>query len=352
MADNDWLAHFDSLILVTGANGFIGRRVVARLLELGFSRIRCFVRPSADTAILERLASRYPGADLELARGNLISRPDCAEAGSGARIIYHLAAGVSKSYPDCFTNSVLTTRNLLEVAARTDGFVRFVNVSTIAVYTGMGKRWGAPIDEDSEVERRSHRRGEAYVYGKIKQDQIVERHHLQAGVPYVIVRPGVVYGPGKASVMGRVGLDTFGFFAHVGGSNDLPLTYVENCADAIVLCGLKKNIDSHTFNVVDDDLPTCAQFLMQYKRQVRYFPTLRVPYPFLYVFCALWERYSVFSNGQIPAAFNRMRCAAHWKKRRYSNRKLKQMVGWQPRVSTNDAVRTYFDYKKTGKSGW
>ena len=60
------------------------------------------------------------------------------------------------------------------------------------------------------------------------------------GVPYVMVRPGSVYGAGNAEVTGRVGLGTFGLFLHLGGSNTIPFTYVENCAEAIALAGLVK----------------------------------------------------------------------------------------------------------------
>ena len=58
------------------------------------------------------------------------------------------------------------------------------------------------------------------------------------GIPYVIVRPGVVYGPGKVNISNRVGIGTFGIFLHLGGSNEIPLTYVDNCAEAIALAGL------------------------------------------------------------------------------------------------------------------
>ena len=51
-----------------------------------------------------------------------------------------------------------------------------------------------------------------------------------------------------------MGIDTFGFFIHLGGSNQLPLTDVDNCAEAVVLAGLKPGVDGEIFNVVDDDL--------------------------------------------------------------------------------------------------
>ena len=82
----------------------------------------------------------------------------------------------------------------------------------------------------------------------------------------MILRPGTVFGPGKKDLSGRVGIDTFGVFIQVGGSNLLPLTFVDNCADAIVLAGLKPGVDGEVFNVVDDDLLTSSQFLRAYQK--------------------------------------------------------------------------------------
>ena len=83
------------------------------------------------------------------------------------------------------------------------------------------------------------------------------------------IRPGAVYGPGKAEIPGRVGRDLSGLFLHMGGRNLIPFTYVDNCAEAIVLAGLVKGVDGEVFNVVDDDLPTSRKFLRMYKQNVK-----------------------------------------------------------------------------------
>ena len=56
----------------------------------------------------------------------------------------------------------------------------------------------------------------------------------------------------ESPAAGRVGIDTFGVFLHLGGSNQIPLTYVDNCADAIALAGLKPGIDGEVFNIGGD----------------------------------------------------------------------------------------------------
>ena len=161
-------------------------------------------------------------------------------------------------------------------------------------------------------------------------------------LPYVLVRPGVVYGPGKQRIHGRIGMDTFGVFLHLGGSNPIPFTFVDNCAEAIALAGIKKGIERQVFNVVDDDLPSSRQFLKMYKKEVRPFRSFYIPHFASYLLCFLWEKYSAWSDGQLPPVYNRKVWATSWKRTRYSNEKIKHVLGWTPRVSTADGLNQYF----------
>src|SRR5258706_15160241 len=174
-------------------------------------------------------------------------------------------------------NSVVTTRNLLEASLHENRLKRFVNISSFSVYANTHKSWSRLLDESSPVETHAHLRGEAYCFAKIKQDGIVEEYGDKFGIPYVTVRPGYVYGPGNTTIPSRVGIDTFGVFLHLGGSNTIPLTYVDNCAEAIALAGLRRGVDGDVFNIVDDDLPTSRQFLRLYKKHVKHFASLYVP---------------------------------------------------------------------------
>ena len=334
----------DDPILVTGATGFIGSRLVESLLDHGFRNLRLFARPSSDVTRLEAIASRLGVvARIKMVKGNLLSRDDCAAATKDVAVIFHLAAGAGeKSFPDAFMNSVVTTRNLLDASLLHKCLRRFVNISSFTVYTNTQKpRWRL-LDESCPVEQHPELRGEAYCFAKVKQDEVVIEYGKRYGIPYVIVRPGYVYGPGKEDITGRVGIDTFGIFLHLGGSNTIPFTYVENCAEAIVLAGLKKGIEGEVFNVVDDDLPSSRWFLRLYKRNVRQFTSIYVPHVVSYALCSLWENYSNWSEGQLPPVFNRSRWHVYWKKTHYSNDKLKARLGWTPKVSMTEGLRLHF----------
>jgi nucleoside-diphosphate-sugar epimerase len=346
MIENNRIVSDNELILITGANGFIGTKVLESLLTLGMSHVRCFVRPTANMKKIEKVINNWEGkAQVEIIKGNLLSREDCGSAVDSVSVVYHLAARRGeKSYPNVYLNSVVTTRNLLDAVLENKRFKRFVHVSSFTVYSNRKLRRGDLLDETCEVEERPELRGEAYSYAKAKQELLILEYHEKYKMPYVILRPGVVYGPGNPGITGRVGIDTFGIFLHLGGSNIIPLTYVDNCAEAIVLAGLQPGIDNEVLNVVDDDLPNSREFLRMYKKGVRPFKSVYIPKCMSYLLCYLWEKYSEWSQGQLPPVFNRMRWSTDWKGNTYSNKKLKKLLGWSPKVSLEEGARQYFDF--------
>ena len=137
-------------ILVTGSNGFIGAKVVEILLEYGFARVRCFVRPSSKLDRLKKILEASPaGKNAEIISGDLLSREDCRRAAEGVSVIYHLAAGMEKSFAGAFMNSALATRNLMDAFMEHGRAARFVNVSSFAVYSNLKMERGALLDETS-----------------------------------------------------------------------------------------------------------------------------------------------------------------------------------------------------------
>jgi nucleoside-diphosphate-sugar epimerase len=350
MTGNDLIINFNDRILITGANGFIGSRVVATLLSYGFMNLRCFVRPSSDLTSLNKIIKSFDSSGIELIKGNLLSREDCDKAAQDVSVIFHLAAGIEKTFPGSFLNSVVTTRNLLDSTLQGNNLKRFLNVSSFAVYSNWNIKRGGLLDETCEVEQQLVNRHEPYTFAKGKQDELVMEYNKKYHLPYVIIRPGAVYGPGKSDITARVGIDTFGIFLHLGGSNRIPFTYVDNCAEAIVLAGIRKGVGGEVFNIVDDNLPTSRQFIKMYKNNLGKFRSISIPYRIFYFFCFLWEKYSKWSEGQLPPAFNRRRCTAYWKGNRYSNQKLKDLLGWKPKVPYDEAMRIYFEYLKSKKT--
>ena len=329
-------------ILVTGSNGFLGAALVARLLARGHTGIRCLVRPGSDHSRLDALAADHP-AGFELCIGTLSQPQDCRRAVEGVDLVHHVAAATGGAPADMFLNSVVATRNLLDAMLATGRAMRLVYVSSFAAYGVAGLPRGAVVDERTPVEPHPEQR-DIYSHSKLRQEQLVWDYHRNHGIPTAVLRPGVIYGPGGGSPMStRVGLNLFGLFLHLGRKNILPLTYVDNCAEAIALVGDRDqdDVDGEVYNVVDGDLLTAKQFLARYRREIEKLPYVTLPYAATRLLSLAVEKYHDYSQGQLPAIFTRYKSDTMWKGNRFDNGKLRAL-GWTQLVSTEEGIARHF----------
>src|SRR2546421_1558168 len=99
-SNSDYIVSRDERILVTGSSGFIGTKVVATLLDYGFTDICCFVRPSSELTRLGKTLRQFNAEKkVEIVTGDLLSPTDCRKAAGWASVVCHLAAGIGKSFP-------------------------------------------------------------------------------------------------------------------------------------------------------------------------------------------------------------------------------------------------------------
>lgn len=316
-------------ILITGAGGFLGSRIVHSLLAAGQTELRCQIREGRGVEKLQSLAKAAGVQQLEVVACNLLSRADTARLVEGVDLIIHAAAGTRGTPADMMLNTVVATRNLLDAAASA-GVKRIAVVSSFAVYNTEVLANGAWLDEQSPVESVGIDKG-PYAYSKVRQEQLVLEYQQRHGFEVVFVRPGVIYGDGGPAMSSRVGIRALGWFASLGGSCLLPLTHVDNCADAVVAAALR-GAPGAIFNAVDDDLPTCSQYLRQYRQQVEKLRVLRLPYFMLMLGARALQSYSRRSKGQLPAVLTPYIVRSMYRYLRYRNEALKS-IGWKPAIS-------------------
>jgi len=332
-------------VLVTGAGGFLGVHVVERLLAHGHPDVRCLLRDRGKTERLLRLVESHPGAQMELRYGNLRSHPDCARAIADVSLIFHLAAGLKGSPAELFVDSVVASRNLLEALQARDGLsvqkTRVVLVSSFGVYGVVPLGRGACIDEQTPLENHPELR-DTYSHSKLKQEQLFWDYQRKAGFELVVLRPGVIYGPEGGAFSSRVGLQIGPLFFHLGGSNLLPLTYVVNCAEAIVLAGLHPDSAGQIYNVHDDELPTASRYLREYKRHVKTIKSITLPYFITRIMARCLATYHRRSQGQLPAIITPYKAAAAWGGNKFGNSKLNSL-GWRQLVPTSDGMLQTFE---------
>jgi nucleoside-diphosphate-sugar epimerase len=327
--------------LVTGATGFLGQSVVRQLLGAGVA-VRCFARPSSDVQALQGMAAAAPGGELEIVRGSLQSPEACIGAVRDCDVVFHLAAELRGAAAVLFQSNVIGTRVLLDAAARA-GCGRLVVVSSLAVHgTGHLPSW-AEVDESCPLDPEPHRR-DTYTYSKVTEEEVAWAAHRERQLPLVVVRPGVIYGPGRDCISGRLGLRMGNWLVRMGGGQPLPYTFVENCARAIVLAGTVAGIEGEAFNVVDDHPPTSRQLAKLYRGAVGPLRTVPVPGWAVSPLSGLCEWYHRWSHGQLPAVLTRYKSRAMWRPFRYSNAKAKARLGWQPETAFAEGLEQTFTW--------
>ena len=333
-------------ILVTGAGGFLGAHVIERLLAHGYTDIRCFLRERGKAERLKQLADLYPAAHLEMCYGNLRSKSDCAHAVADVSLVFHLAAGLKGSAAELFADSVVVSRTLLDALETRDNIpmqhTRVVLISSFGVYGVVPLGRGARVDEQTSLEQHPQLR-DTYSHSKLRQEQLFWEYQRKLGFELVVLRPGVIYGPGGGAFSNRVGLQVGSLFFHLGGSNLLPLSYVVNCAEAIVVAGTHSDAAGQVYNVHDNELPTAAQYLRAYKGNVKRIRSIRLPYFVTRLLASSLEAYHRRSQGQLPAIITRYKAAAAWGGNTFSNAKLRAL-GWQQLIPTSEAMAATFQY--------
>ena len=230
-------------ILVTGAGGFLGRSVVATLFSRGHS-IRAAVRSIPAPGDWPETVEIFP-CDL--------TRSDLTAALAGMDAVIHLAGHSSAA--DGLDATVRGTARLCE-AISASSVKRICHVSSLAVYDWSGV--DNVLDEQSPLAEIATAPTE-YARSKLRQEELVKG--LEGSKLVVtIVRPGFIWGQTRLWIDG-VGRRLPCAYLLVAPTAPVPLTHVDNCADAVVTVALG---GKGTFNIVDGSSISRRRYLQAY----------------------------------------------------------------------------------------
>lgn len=240
---------FTRPVLVTGATGFIGRRLVARLLDEG-AAVRALV---LDGDPAEGL---LPKGSVEIVRGSVTDRASVERAAAGSEVVFHLAAVVGDWAPEELFQSVTIegTRNALSAAA--EAGARAILASSIVVY---GDALGRA---ECHEERPFGRALGSYSRSKQEQERIALDLARRSGLAVTLLRLANVFGPGSRPwVEMAVKQLKSGAPALIGrGDQNAGLCYVDNAVEAFVRAALTPSSAGRAYNVCDASAVTWRRY--------------------------------------------------------------------------------------------
>jgi nucleoside-diphosphate-sugar epimerase len=234
----------DGAVLITGASGFIGSRLRDALLASG-SDVVAIRRPGSPPSKAGRSVQADYANVAELERVVATEKPD---------YVLHVA-GVTKgtSYEDFRLGNVMPTRNLLGALHRQHPDTkRFVLVSSLASY-------GPSATSAPHREADPRRPIEYYGRSKLEAEEVVEEE--SGGIPWTILRPSGVYGPGDVDYFNLFKSAMRGWNVFFGNRNRcMSIIYVDDCVRGTLMAAQHENSVGKGYFLTNDEQVTWEQF--------------------------------------------------------------------------------------------
>jgi dihydroflavonol-4-reductase len=228
----------NQIVLVTGANGFVGSHLVEGLLDKGY-QVKCLVRKTSNLKWLS-------GLEVEYIYGDIAQKDSLKEAVRNVDFIFH-SAGLTKakSREDYFKANAEGTKNLIETCiAENPKLKRFVYISSQAA-VGPGAN-ECPTSETAICRPVSY-----YGESKLEGEKIALNYINQ--LPLTIIRPPAVYGPRDTDMLGFFKVANSRFRISFGiGESYISLVHVEDLVNGIILAAESPKAVGHTYFIADD----------------------------------------------------------------------------------------------------
>jgi nucleoside-diphosphate-sugar epimerase len=321
--------------LITGATGLVGHHLVQALQERG-DTVRALVLPTEDTTWLDaRGVTSY--------RGDIRQSETLTQPMRGVDTVFHLAAmqGVWLPMKEYVAVNVTGTEHVCR-AALAAGVRRLVHVSSWTVY---GMAHSRPLHEDAPLAPWN----DPYWITKAAGDSLVQRMIRNDRLPATIIRPGTIFGPGDSLNFGRIAdkLHAGKGLVIGAGRNALPLVYVTDVVQGLLLCADREHALGQAYNISNDRSLTQGEFLGAIARELGVVPPKRhVPYAVAYTVAYAAERAGSLLHAKHPIV-TRHGIILFGTDNRQSLDKARHELGYAPRVSLREGVRLAAQWYRT-----
>lgn len=320
---------------VTGGTGFIGSHVVDLLMENDHSVKLLSRKPE--------VPAPWKGKDIMVVPGDLRDADAVVGGMKGMDAVFHIGEIRNTSSGKATLNIALVER--MVASLKPAGVKRLVFVSSLSV---AGIPLAIPATEDTPASQVLR---DQYTEYKRKAEELIRQS--PSGVEHVILRPGVVYGPGSR-YLGRL-VDAIRRFGPLGlpfigqGTNLMPLIHVKDLARAVFLAGTVPGAANQTMNITDGERRTWLEFFTAVaeanRKRFRLIPVhpalARPPAMFFDLFTGIFGQ-----SLDLPSYVSYISRDVH-----FDNGRARSVLGWDPEYrDLRDAVRDMVQWYAKKKS--
>lgn len=327
-------------VLVTGGTGFIGKALVRKLAASG-RRIRILTHQDPKVIMDKFLDIK----ELDIIKGDIYCYRDVLNACRGVGTVYHLAAAMKGDWNYFLDTTITGTKNML-CAIDEVGVKQLIYVSTLNVLDAKNFPNNGTITEEFNYEDHPERRGN-YSNAKLQTERLVLEAVNTSKTRIILLRPGLVYGPGGTLFPMDVGIRIWKkLVVCIGmGNRKIPFVYVDNLIDALMLAENSSGKSGSIYNVVDNEYPTQNDYIRVYKQLTNEkFITIRIPLWFIIGSISFLEAMlRRFLNKTLYVSY-KFKCIK--KSVVHSTQKIDSECGWEQKVHFQEGLSAHIAYEK------
>ena len=304
-------------VLITGANGFIGNRLMQHYKSQGIAVI----------------GVDLTGNQEDIFQGDIGQPETISHLLADCDVVIHTAALVSNAIADAdmWRVNVLATHNLVE-AAKKHHIKRFVQISSIVAY---GNSAEGELDENHPV----HADGGSYVLTKLASEHAVLAATANSTMELVIIRPGDVYGPGSRPwvVLPLEAINKGQFMLPAKGEGFFRPIYIDDLIRGIALATACKEAAGEIINLSCDGYITTAEFFSYHYRWLNKRGPLKVSTRLALFAATMASKIAAVTGGvnEASTATVTQLSTNSW----FSIAKAERILGWKPEVPLDTGMQ-------------
>ena len=329
------LAQLKQPVVVTGALGFIGKRTIHALLELGANDIVAFDLPGQTLPVEWAGKVRYEAGDIS-------QHAAVDKAMKNAGTVIHLAAMVGDWIPLAQHEKVTIDGSRFIFAAALENNTRVVLASSIVVYGDQltngacpeDKKWGKSVG--------------AYSFCKQKQEKLAWEYHEQHRMPLSVVRPANVYGPGSRPWVDQV-IETLEIGTPMlinGGDFNAALVHVDNVVQMLLLAATKDEALGQAFNGGDGNTTTWLRYFSDLSNACSLPAPKSVPLWIVGPLSFMMEKTWRFLNIKTRPPLTKEALNIVSAETTIPITKAERLMGYHPKISYAEGLKQVQDYLK------
>ncbi len=320
-------------ILVTGGTGFIGSKVVKRLVRSG-KEVVCLVLPGEQVEELERLK-------VEIVNGDLTKKETLIHAFKNVGCVIHLAASIGSKDSDLVMKvNYEGTKNLIDTIIKEKiSIKRFTLVSSVAA-AGPSKK-GSVQDETKNPDPVSE-----YGRSKLLAEEYVRS--IEKNFPFTIVRLPVVYGPGSYGGLYTIFKLVNRHLELIVPKMETNVLFVEDAANWIIKSTFNDHAERETLYIANFRVHNTHEIVGKIKK-ILGIKTVKIPISswLFYFFCFIVETFAKLTNTK---PILRKKNLDEYFKFRYWGvdvSKARKILNFEPEYSFEDGIRKTIKWYKS-----